>query len=271
MACGSSPRSRTSAPASRVAVLIAPAGSYFTACKPGMVGDGIRRRSRSPTPASPSARPAARRCWNNDRPVRRLREGPDRPLLAKTKTFAEPVRGGQGRRGTGLVRGRAHPLGRTSRSRVVRRSRPEWTPASRPRAGPEVDRLAPDREGPVAAEGYTLTSAERKVPRTTSSRTPRSATGRGPSSSPPRHRQRRQGFLDEVATGKVTGRVLVGHRPVHYPTSTVPGRLADAAAAAAAQGRGPRRSHHPLRRLQLLDGTGRARGSSRTALSHPPT
>ncbi len=41
--CASSARSRTSAPASRrELVLSAPAGKYFTACKPGMVGDGIR-------------------------------------------------------------------------------------------------------------------------------------------------------------------------------------------------------------------------------------
>ena len=74
--CGSSARSRTSGPGlTRDLVVQAAPAAYFTACKPGMVGDGIRSAVHaSPAPAAPLARgrldAAARRRRGS---VRRLR------------------------------------------------------------------------------------------------------------------------------------------------------------------------------------------------------
>ena len=78
---GSSARSRTSVPGlSRDLVLTAPAGAYFTACKPGMVGDGIRADfevTDSGEDTSPTGeRGRARR--RRERPLPGLRQGPDR-------------------------------------------------------------------------------------------------------------------------------------------------------------------------------------------------
>ena len=77
---------------SRDLVLAAPAGSYFTACKPGMVGDGIRAPfavSDSGEDLAPDRRrQGARR--PGQRQLRRLRQGPDRAAGGQDRRSSPP-------------------------------------------------------------------------------------------------------------------------------------------------------------------------------------
>ena len=91
-----------------------------------------------------------------DRPgaveLRRVRPGPVRPAAAEDAAVRGRVRVRRRRPGPRDLRRRAGALGADrDRRRVVRRPRPpDGRPRGRPRARPGVDRLAPDREGPVA-------------------------------------------------------------------------------------------------------------------------
>ena len=217
-ACGSSAEVENIGPGlTRDLVVDAPAGTYVTACKPGMIGEGIRadftvtdvrRGGRGHAPTSRSS--STRRQANYAAYV----EDQSDQLLVKTQEFVDALRGRRRRRGPRALPRRPHPLGaHRDRRRVLRRPRPEdGRPRGRPRARPEVDRLAPHREGPVAAraEGYTAAHrppSARRTP-TTCWPTPRTLDDprAGPRPTPStRSPTAREGLLDEVATGKVTG------------------------------------------------------------------
>ena len=136
-------------------VVTVPAGKYNTACKPGMVGDGIRaslRRGRLGHPAGSGQGPAGAH-RPGDGAVRRLRQGPDRTAGGRHQEVRRGLRRRRRRHRQRALRRNPHALGadRTG-GRVLRRPRPQ---AGRPRGGPGrgrgLDRLAPCREGPVPA------------------------------------------------------------------------------------------------------------------------
>ena len=148
----------------RQLVVNAPAGTYVTACKPGMKGEGIRADFTVTEPTSDEAVAGQRRRPGADR---RRRSRTTRPtsqdqsdqLLVKTQQFVERYKAGDDDAGPrASTRSRA-PLGADrDRGGVLRRPRPDdGRPRGRPRAGPGVDRLAPDREGPVAARAPRTT------------------------------------------------------------------------------------------------------------------
>ena len=100
-------------------------GTYTTACKPGMVGDGIR----APFTVTGQRRPVGRREHQARRGHRRLQallDLADRGAGAQDPGVRRRGQGRQGRPGQGDVPGRPHLLGadRAGR-RVVRRHRPE--------------------------------------------------------------------------------------------------------------------------------------------------
>ena len=149
---------------SRDLVLRAGPGDYFTACKPGMVGDGIRAPFAVSDSGEDRRRAATTRSWSS-RPTGATRptsKDQTEQLVAKTAKFVDRVQGRQGRRGPRPVRAGPGALGADrDRRRVLRRPGPEdGHPRGRPGAGPEVDRLAPDREGPVAGPGQGLRAAQ---------------------------------------------------------------------------------------------------------------
>ena len=131
----------------RELVVNAPAGSYVTACKPGMKGEGIRadftvtKSDEAPTVGADDQElvdPGAGQ-------LRAYVQDQSDQLLAKTKQFVDALQVGRRRRGPRALRRRPHPLGadRDGR-RVLRRPRPDdGRPRGRPRARPGVDRLAP--------------------------------------------------------------------------------------------------------------------------------
>ena len=158
-ASASSARSRTSARACPATSCVnAPAGNYVTACKPG---HDRRRASAATFTVTDSGderhRQRRRRRAGRRRPTTQYRayvEDQSEQLLAGDEAVRGGVQGGRRRRGP---------------QRSTRPARVHWeriepvaesfgdldpkmdAPRGRPRAGPEVDRLAPDREGPVAA------------------------------------------------------------------------------------------------------------------------
>ena len=82
-------------------VLTAPAGNYFTACKPGMVGDGIRAPfavadSGQDTAADGERRRARRR---RQRQLRLVRPRPDRPAAHQDRGVRRGVQGRRRRQG----------------------------------------------------------------------------------------------------------------------------------------------------------------------------
>ena len=122
--------------------------------------------SPSPTPTRTSRSPPTSRSWSTQAEANYAAYVEDQTdqLLAKTQEFVELYAAGDDDAARALYAGRAHPLGADrDRGRVVRRPRPEdGRPRGRPRAGSEVDRLAPDREGPVAAARRGLHAADRR-------------------------------------------------------------------------------------------------------------
>ena len=143
----------------RQLVVNAPAGKYVTACKPGMKGNGIRAdftvteaddQSDEEVQVSADDQELVAQAQQNyaayvqDQSDQLRREDPAvrRRLQVRRR-----------RPGPRHLRRRARPLGADrDRGGVLRRPRPDdGRPRGRPRAGSGVDRLAPDREGPVAA------------------------------------------------------------------------------------------------------------------------
>ena len=198
----------------RELVLIAPAGAYFTACKPGMVGDGIRSTftvTDSGQSVGPTGGDAALLETATDQYADYVKDQTDQ-LLAKTKTFAELYVAGKDDEARAL-----YAVARTHWERI------EPVAESFGDLDPKMDAREADLEQgqkwtgwhriekdlwPQKAQGYTpLTSAERKVfaddlvantqvlyDRTRALELTADAIGNGAKE-----------LLDEVATGKVTG------------------------------------------------------------------
>ena len=165
-ACGSSARSRTSAPA-------CPATSCSTRRAGRLLhrlqaGHGRRRhprrRSRSPTPVRTLRRAATTRSWSS-RPTRHYQPtSRTRPssCVTKTEKFVDLYKAGKDDEARAL-----YPVARVHWERIepVAESFGDLDPKMDLREadlehGPEVDRLAPDREGPVAGAGQGLPRAE---------------------------------------------------------------------------------------------------------------
>ena len=110
---------------------------------------------------------------HGQRAVQVLRQGPVGAAAHRDQGVRRGVQGRRRRRGPRALRADPRALGaHRAGGRVVRRPRPQdGPPRGRPRAGTEVDRLAPDREGPVAAggSGYTRADARRSGRRTPTS------------------------------------------------------------------------------------------------------
>ncbi len=130
------------------------AGHYQLACKPGMVGAGIR------TPIvvkGPSGAASATTSPQLDAAVasyRSLRGGAGEAARGAGQALRRRGGGGRHRQGQVAVRGRAHPLrnDRTGR-RVARRSRFAHRRAYRRRGDrPAVDRIPPPGTRPLAAD-----------------------------------------------------------------------------------------------------------------------
>ena len=134
-------------------------GTTSPACKPGMVGRRDPRRAFTVTDSgatvAPGGRHARTQLEDAEAAVRRLRQGPGRRADRRDAGVRRRVHRGRRRRGPRPVRADPRPLGaHRARRRVVRRPRPPARPPrGRPRRGRGVDRLAPHREGPVAAGG----------------------------------------------------------------------------------------------------------------------
>ena len=108
-------------------------GNYVTACKPGMIGDGIRA-DFTVTESDEDGR--GRHADDQElvdqatRQLRGVRRGPDRPAgRARPQEFVAALQGRRRRRGPRALPRRAHALGadRAGR-RVLRRPRPEIDP-----------------------------------------------------------------------------------------------------------------------------------------------
>ena len=136
-------------------VVRAEPGKYVTACKPGMKGNGIREdftvtdsgkdtTIKGVDQADIDAATTQYAAYVKDQ---------SQQLLDQTTEFVDAYKAGDDDEGPGAVPRGPSALGADrDRRRVLRRPRPEDRPArGRPRAGPGVDRLAPHREGPVAA------------------------------------------------------------------------------------------------------------------------
>ena len=195
-------------------VLSAPAGSYFTACKPGMVGDGIRAAftvTDNGQSVGPTGDDAALVATATTQYAAYVRDQTDQ-LLAKTQTFADLYVAGKDDEARAL-----YPRARVHWERV------ETVAESFGDLDPKMDAREADlAEGeawtgwhriekdlwPQRAESYTpLTTAERTTyandlvantqvlyDRTRTITFTADAIGNGA-----------KGLLDEVATGKVTG------------------------------------------------------------------
>ena len=238
-ASASSARWRTSAPACPATWSCArppgkyvdrPAGPACRATASGRtsgqrLGRGRRHRGRRPG-----------RHRRGDPPVRPLRRGPGRPARRQDEAVRRRLRRRQRRRGPAALPARALPLGgHRDRRGVVRRPRPQDRPArGRPRARPEVDRLAPAREGPLAAEGLHPDDRRRAqdLRRRPDGEHP---DPRHPGGGPDLHRRPdRQRLQGPARRGRHRqdhrrGGHLVAHRPVGLPGQRRrrPGRLRD--------------------------------------------
>lgn len=195
-------------------VLSAPAGSYITACKPGMVGDGIRTPftvTDTGQSVGPTGDDAALVATATTQYASYVRDQTDQ-LLTATRTFAELYVAGKDDEARAL-----YPTARAHWERI------EPVAESFGDLDPKMDAREADLEAgeewtgwhriekdlwPQRATGYTpLTAAERKTyaddlvanttvlyDRTRSITFTADALGNGAKS-----------LLDEVATGKVTG------------------------------------------------------------------
>ena len=181
--------------ATRDLVVTAEPGTYQTACKPGMVGDGIRNGFKV-TDSGKDLAPKGKTAAAVKTAIAQYElyvQGPDRAAAHQDRGVRRAVQGRQGRRGPGAVRRGSRALGahRAGR-RVLRHPRPPARPAGGgPRGGSGLDRLARHREGPVAAgvrvhaadPGSSATPSPTSSWPTRRSSTTRSTTSR--SASPP--------------------------------------------------------------------------------------
>ena len=210
-------------------------GTYVTACKPGMVGDGIRAAftvTDSGQPVGATGTVAEQLAEAQASYVAYVKDQAG-TLISGTEAFADAYASGDDDDRPRALRPDPRPLGADrARRGVVRRPRP---PAGRPRGGPrrgrDLERLAPDREGPLAAgprgqRRRGLRRADR-----------RGAPGRGRPAGRPHpaarrqgqrpgvhvrgvpDRQRRQGAArrGRLGQGHRRGGDLVAHRPVGLP------------------------------------------------------
>ena len=180
-----------------------PAGTYVTACKPGMKGDGIRA-DFTVTDSGEDGRGQRRRAAAGRRRRPRtyaayVQDQSDQLLAQTDGSSSTAYKAGDDAPARALYPRRPHALGADrDRRGVLRRPRPEdGRPRGRPRARPEVDRLAPHREGPVAGPrgGATppLTAAgARDVRRRPARRTPRPSTSRVADARPHRRPDRQR-------------------------------------------------------------------------------
>ena len=140
---------------SRSLVVNAPAGKYVPACKPGMTGKGIRSTFTVTESGEKRQRPAAAQQQVDaaDAQYHEYVEDQAEELLDATKQFVAAYKAGDDDEARAL-----YPTARVHWERIepVAESFGDLDPKMDVReadleAGPEVDRLAPDREGPVAA------------------------------------------------------------------------------------------------------------------------
>ena len=142
----------------KLIVQLSEPGTYQTACKPGMIGDGIRGDFKVTGDAVKIDDRG--QVQGGLRQLQALREQPDRRADRGHPGLRRRGQEGRHRRGQGAVPDRPHLLRahRAGRRVVPRRSGPPHRPArGRPGAGPEVDRLPPAREGPVGAPACSPT------------------------------------------------------------------------------------------------------------------
>ncbi|SDV00556.1 iron uptake system component EfeO [Microlunatus sagamiharensis] len=195
-------------------VLTAPAGSYFTACKPGMVGDGIRAPftvAESSDGAAASTDDGELVAAANANYASYVRDQTDQ-LLSKTEEFAAAYEAGDDAKARAL-----YPVARTHWERI------ETVAESFGDLDPKMDLREADLEQgqkwtgwhriekdlwPARAKGYTaLSTAQRttyaddlvKNTKTLHERT------RDMTFTVDQIANGSRGLLDEVATGKVTG------------------------------------------------------------------
>ena len=150
-------------------VLAAAPGSYFTACKPGMVGDGIRAPfavSDSGADLTPQGDDKALVDEANRNYQAYVKDQTEQ-LVTKTQEFVDLYKAEKGRRGSRPVPAGPGALGADrDRRRVLRRSRSRRWTSARPTSSPA-------RSSP-AGTGSRRTCG-RPAPRTTSHWTPRVA------------------------------------------------------------------------------------------------
>ena len=206
-----------------------PPGAYFTACKPGMVGDGIRAAVHRHRLRRGHQRRRQRRSELVDRrdsQVRRLRQGPDRAAAHQDQEFADAYKAGDDDKARAL-----YPVARSTGSASSRwRSRsatstPRWT-CARPTSSPASEwtgwhRIEKDL-WPRAGQGLQAAddAASARPTPTTWSPTPRAATT-APAPHlhrrPDRQRRPRPARRGRDRQGHRRGGVLVAHRPVGLP------------------------------------------------------
>ena len=121
-ACGSSVRSRTSVRESPATWCCGPRpGSYFTACKPGMIGEGIRAQfaiSDSGEDQAPSGNDAEL-VEQASQSYQSYVKDQTEQLVTKTEEFVDALQGRQGRGGPRAVRAGPGALGADRAGRRV--------------------------------------------------------------------------------------------------------------------------------------------------------
>jgi len=199
---------------SRDLVLSAPPGSYFTACKPGMVGEGIRSAfavSDSGDSAAPSGTDAQLVATANKNYAAYVKDQTEQ-LVAKTDAFATAYAAGDDAKARDL-----YPRARVHWERI------ETVAESFGDLDPKMDLREADLEAgqkwtgwhriekdlwPARAKGYTpLTTAQRKTYAADLVQNTATLQGKVKTSTftVDQIANGSRGLLDEVATGKVTG------------------------------------------------------------------
>ena len=190
----------------RLVVQLGEPGTYQTACKPGMVGDGIR--------ADFTVKGAAFRTDDNgqlkkvsadykayvvgqtdelDHRHKALSLQPSRPVTSRTprRVPEHPHLLRTHRAGGRVVPGQPRPAHRPARGR--------------PRAGTTLDRFPPPREGPVGDRAATGHQCRRRPTARRRQGTPRAVEAPDYTIHATQIAGGAQGLLDEVAASKITG------------------------------------------------------------------
>ena len=181
-------------------------GTYQTACKPGMVGDGIRAAF---TVTGSAGRADERRRARSTAAVAEYQAfvaAQSDAFLARTTEFVALVKAGKVDEAKAL-----YPLARSllgadrAGGRVVRRPRPEdRRPRRGRRRGHGVHRLPPPREGPVGRRPAARLA--RPSPTSCSPTSPSSSRkAKAVELNPLQLANGSKALLDEIATGKITG------------------------------------------------------------------